>query len=231
MKNHETETAQACLLALAIKGAVAAHRKTDDYMLLVIVVGSDNHSALQLYGHGRCNSTYDGQPPRFGRLGYRVKFRPSTGKEEEPGKTTPSTASRPWMAREEEYQWQGPNVQPSGSGSAPDSDIHTPAGSGRQGSGGAVHHKAGGAFLNAEQNGSPRLRRLYSVAEPDLDLHHPDRRGLCGCPGHPRKRHPAVHEGLQRRIPHSDEPLMTARLGVAFSKIAAMTCRSSFTSL
>ena len=72
-------------------------------------------------------------------------------------------------------------------------------------------------FLNAEQNGLPRLRRLYSLQNRDL-LYTTLLKGYADAL--------AAHESAIRQFMKDysveyrilDEPLMTARLGVAFAK-------------
>ena len=71
--------------------------------------------------------------------------------------------------------------------------------------------------MNAEQNGLPRLRRLYSLQNRDL-LYTTLLKGYADAL--------AAHESAIRQFMKDysveyrilDEPLMTARLGVAFAK-------------
>lgn len=120
--------------------------------------------------------------------------------------------------REEEYQWAGPYLHSRQVVAVrSDSDIRT-----LQDLAGKVvavqsTTKPEELFLNAEQNGLPRLRRLYSLQNRDL-LYTTLLKGYADAL--------AAHESAIRQFMKDysveyrilDEPLMTARLGVAFAK-------------
>ena len=206
----------ACLLTLAMCAALLCScgrtGKTDDYTaaMPVIVVGSDNYPPFNYVGTDGAPTGIDVELANeaFKRLGYRAKF---------------VTIDCIWGSfsmdgREEEYHWAGPYLYSRQVVAVrSDSDIHT-----LQDLAGKVvavqsTTKPEELFLNAEQNGLPRLRRLYSLQNRDL-LYTTLIKGYADAL--------AAHESAIRQFMKDysveyrilDEPLMTVRLGVAFAK-------------
>ena len=201
----------ACLLTLAMCAALFCScgrtGKTDDYTaaMPVIVVGSDNYPPFNYMGTDGAPTGIDVElaTEAFGRLGYRVKF-VTIDWEKKKELVENDTIDCIWGSfsmdgREEEYQWAGPY-------------LHS-----RQVVAVQSTTKPEELFLNAEQNGLPRLRRLYSLQNRDL-LYTTLLKGYADAL--------AAHESAIRQFMKDysveyrilDEPLMTARLGVAFAK-------------
>lgn len=201
----------ACLLTLAMCAALLCScgrtEKTDDYTaaMPVIVVGSDNYPPFNYMGTDGAPTGIDVElaTEAFGRLGYRVKF-VTIDWEKKKELVENDTIDCIWGSfsmdgREEEYQWAGPY-------------LHS-----RQVVAVQSTTKPEELFLNAEQNGLPRLRRLYSLQNRDL-LYTTLLKGYADAL--------AAHESAIRQFMKDysveyrilDEPLMTARLGVAFAK-------------
>lgn len=205
----------ACLLALATCAVLLCSclhpGKADSYTaaMPVIVVGSDNYPPFNYMGTDGAPTGIDVElaTEAFGRLGYRVKF-VTIDWEKKKELVENDTIDCIWGSfsmdgREEEYHWAGPYLYSRQVVAVrSDSDIHTLQDLADKVVAVQSTTKPEELFLNAEQNGLPRLRRLVFPAEPGSALYHPDQ-GLCGCLGRPRKRHPAVHEGLQCGVPHS----------------------------
>lgn len=201
----------ACLLTLAMCAALFCScgrtGKTDDYTaaMPVIVVGSDNYPPFNYMGTDGAPTGIDVElaTEAFGRLGYRVKF-VTIDWEKKKELVENDTIDCIWGSfsmdgREEEYQWAGPYLH-----SRQVVAVHSTT-------------KPEELFLNAEQNGLPRLRRLYSLQNRDL-LYTTLLKGYADAL--------AAHESAIRQFMKDysveyrilDEPLMTARLGVAFAK-------------
>ena len=152
----------ACLLTLAMCAALLCScgrtGKTDDYTaaMPVIVVGSDNYPPFNYMGTDGAPTGIDVElaTEAFGRLGYRAKF-VTIDWEKKKELVENDTIDCIWGSfsmdgREEEYQWAGPY-------------LHS-----RQVVAVRSTTKPEELFLNAEQNGLPRLRRLYSLQNRDL---------------------------------------------------------------
>ena len=215
MKKHGRELRLAvCLLALAMCAALlcGCTGKADSYTaaMPVIVVGSDNYPPFNYMSTDGTPTGIDVElaTEAFRRLGCRAKF---------------VTIDCIWGSftmdgREEEYQWAGPYLYSRQVVAVrSDSDIYT-----LQDLAGKVvavqsTTKPEELFLNAEQNGLPRLRRLYSLQNRDL-IYTTLIKGYADAL--------ATHESAIRQFMKDysveyrilDEPLMTARLGVAFAK-------------
>lgn len=201
----------ACLLALATCAVLLCSclhpGKADSYTaaMPVIVVGSDNYPPFNYMGTDGAPTGIDVElaTEAFGRLGYRVKF-VTIDWEKKKELVENDTIDCIWGSfsmdgREEEYQWAGPYLYS------------------RQVVAVRSTTKPEELFLNAEQNGLPRLRRLYSLQNRDL-LYTTLLKGYADAL--------AAHESAIRQFMKDysveyrilDEPLMTARLGVAFAK-------------
>ena len=215
MKKHRRGLRPAaCLLALAMCAALlcGCTGKADSYTaaMPVIVVGSDNYPPFNYMSTDGTPTGIDVElaTEAFRRLGCRAKF---------------VTIDCIWGSftmdgREEEYQWAGPYLYSRQVVAVrSDSDIYT-----LQDLAGKVvavqsTTKPEELFLNAEQNGLPRLRRLYSLQNRDL-IYTTLIKGYADAL--------ATHESAIRQFMKDysveyrilDEPLMTARLGVAFAK-------------
>ena len=206
----------ACLLTLAMCVALLCScgrtGKTDDYTaaMPVIVVGSDNYPPFNYVGTDGAPTGIDVELANeaFKRLGYRAKF---------------VTIDCIWGSfsmdgREEEYQWAGPYLYSRQVVAVrSDSDIYTLQDLADKVVVVQSTTKPEELFLNAEQNGLPRLRRLYSLQNRNL-LYTTLIKGYADAL--------AAHESAIRQFMKDysveyrilDEPLMTARLGVAFAK-------------
>mgnify|MGYP005857691367 CR=1 FL=1 len=231
MKKHKRELRlAACLLALAMCAALLCgclHTgKADSYTaaMPVIVVGSDNYPPFNYTGS-------DGQPTgvdvelaqeAFRRLGYRVQFVTINWEEKktlvENGTIDCAWGSFSMNGREDEYTWAGPYLHSRQVVAVrTSSDIYTLADLADKTLVVQSTTKPEELFLNAEQNGLPRLRRLYSLQNRDL-LYTTLLKGYADAL--------AAHESAIRQFMKDysveyrilDEPLMTARLGVAFAK-------------
>ena len=218
MKKHGRELRLAvCLLALAMCAALLCSclhtGKADSYTaaMPVIVVGSDNYPPFNYMSTDGTPTGIDVElaTEAFRRLGCRAKF------------VTIDWEKKKELVEndtEEEYQWAGPYLYSRQVVAVrSDSDIYT-----LQDLAGKVvavqsTTKPEELFLNAEQNGLPRLRRLYSLQNRDL-IYTTLIKGYADAL--------ATHESAIRQFMKDysveyrilDEPLMTARLGVAFSK-------------
>ena len=220
----------ACLLTLAMCAALLCScgrtGKTDDYTaaMPVIVVGSDNYPPFNYMGTDGAPTGIDVElaTEAFGRLGYRVKF-VTIDWEKKKELVENDTIDCIWGSfsmdgREEEYQWAGPYLHSRQVVAVrSDSDIRTLQDLADKVVAVQSTTKPEELFLNAEQNGLPRLRRLYSLQNRDL-LYTTLLKGYADAL--------AAHESAIRQFMKDysveyrilDEPLMTARLGVAFAK-------------
>ena len=229
MKKHRREVRlAACLLALAMCAALlcGCTGKADSYTaaMPVIVVGSDNYPPFNYMSTDGTPTGIDVElaTEAFRRLGCRAKF-VTIDWEKKKELVENDTIDCIWGSftmdgREEEYQWAGPYLYSRQVVAVrSDSDIYT-----LQDLAGKVvavqsTTKPEELFLNAEQNGLPRLRRLYSLQNRDL-IYTTLIKGYADAL--------ATHESAIRQFMKDysveyrilDEPLMTARLGVAFSK-------------
>ena len=206
----------ACLLALAMCAALLCSclhtGKADSYTaaMPVIVVGSDNYPPFNYVGTDGAPTGIDVElaTEAFKRLGYRAKF---------------VTIDCIWGSfsmdgREEEYHWAGPYLYSRQVVAVrTDSDIYTLQDLADKVVAVQSTTMPEELFLNAEQNGLPRLRRLYSLQNRDL-LYTTLIKGYADAL--------AAHESAIRQFMKDysveyrilSEPLMTARLGVAFAK-------------
>lgn len=215
MKKHRRELRLAvCLLALAMCATLlcSCTGKADSYTaaMPVIVVGSDNYPPFNYMSTDGTPTGIDVElaTEAFRRLGCRAKF---------------VTIDCIWGSftmdgREEEYQWAGPYLYSRQVVAVrSDSDIYTLQDLADKVVAVQSTTKPEELFLNAEQNGLPRLRRLYSLQNRDL-IYTTLIKGYADAL--------ATHESAIRQFMKDysveyrilDEPLMTARLGVAFSK-------------
>ncbi len=171
----------------------------------IFIIGSDNYPPYNY-------ENVDGKPTgidvdlateAFRRMGYQAVFTYIDWEEKkelvDSGKIDCIWGSFSIDGREEEYQWAGPYLYSRQVVAVrSDSDIRT-----LQDLAGKVvavqsTTKPEELFLNAEQNGLPApAAQAVFPAESGSALHHPAQR-LRGRLSRPRKRHPAVHEGLQR---------------------------------
>ena len=221
----------ACLLALAMCAALLCSclntgkaDKGHTATMPVIVVGSDNYPPFNYMGTDGAPTGIDVElaTEAFGRLGYRVKF-VTIDWEKKKELVENDTIDCIWGSfsmdgREEEYHWAGPYLYSRQVVAVrTDSEIYT-----LQDLDGKVvavqsTTKPEELFLDAEQNGLPRPRRLYSLQNRDL-IYTTLIKGYADAL--------AAHESAIRQFMKDysaeyrilDEPLMTARLGVAFAK-------------
>ena len=211
MKKHGRELRlTVCLLALAMCATLLCSclhtGKANSYTaaMPVIVVGSDNYPPFNYMSTDGTPTGVDVElaTEAFRRLGCRAKF-VTIDWEKKKELVENDTIDCIWGSftmdgREEEYQWAGPYLYSRQVVAVrSDSDIYT-----LQDLAGKVvavqsTTKPEELFFERRAERTASAAQTIFVAEPGPDLHHPDQ-GLCGCPGHPRKRHPAVHEGLQR---------------------------------
>ena len=156
------------------------------------------------------------------RMGYEPEFKfivwENKNKLLEDGELDCIWGSFSMDGREEEYQWAGPYLHSRQVVAVrSDSDIYTLQDLADKVVAVQSTTKPEELFLNAEQNGLPRLRRLYSLQNRDL-LYTTLLKGYADAL--------AAHESAIRQFMKDysveyrilDEPLMTARLGVAFAK-------------
>lgn len=212
MKKHRRGLRPAaCLLALAMCAALLCGclrtGKADSYTVAmpVIVVGSDNYPPFNCVGTDGAPAGVDVElaTEAFRRLGYRAKFVTIDWEKKkelvENGTIDCIWGSFTMDGREEEYCWAGPYLYS------------------RQVVAVQSTTKPEELFLDAEQNGLPRLRRLYSLQNRDL-IYTTLIKGYADAL--------AAHESAIRQFMKDysveyrilDEPLMTARLGVAFAE-------------
>ena len=214
----------ACLLTLAMCAALLCScgrtGKTDDYTaaMPVIVVGSDNYPPFNYMGTDGAPTGIDVElaTEAFGRLGYRAKF-VTIDWEKKKELVENDTIDCIWGSFSMDGR-AGPYLHSRHFfNDTATTEIYT-----LQDLAGKVvavqsTTKPEELFLNAEQNGLPRLRRLYSLQNRDL-LYTTLLKGYADAL--------AAHESAIRQFMKDysveyrilDEPLMTARLGVAFAK-------------
>ena len=210
--------------AAAAAGLTACGKTQAAAALPELTVGSDNYPPFNHMGTDGAPTGIDVElaTEALGRLGYRVEV-VTVDWEKKKELVENDTIDCIWGSfsmdgREEEYQWAGPYLYSRQVVAVrSDSDIRT-----LQDLAGKVvavqsTTKPEELFLNAEQNGLPRLRRLYSLQNRDL-LYTTLLKGYADAL--------AAHESAIRQFMKDysveyrilDEPLMTARLGVAFAK-------------
>ena len=214
------------LAASAAVGSLTSCGGTDatDSDLPQILVGSDTYPPYIYLNNDGIPAGIDVEiaTEAFRRMGYAARFEPIDWEQKtalvESGTIDCIWGSFSMDGREEEYQWAGPYLYSRQVVAVrSDSDIRT-----LQDLAGKVvavqsTTKPEELFLNAEQNGLPRLRRLYSLQNRDL-LYTTLLKGYADAL--------AAHESAIRQFMKDysveyrilDEPLMTARLGVAFAK-------------
>ena len=199
-------------------------KEAKDSGLAQLVVGSDTYPPYIYLNNDGVPAGIDVEiaTEAFRRMGYAARFE-SIDWEQKTNLVESGTIDCIWGSftmdgREEEYQWAGPYLYSRQVVAVrSDSDIYT-----LQDLAGKVvavqsTTKPEELFLNAEQNGLPRLRRLYSLQNRDL-IYTTLIKGYADAL--------ATHESAIRQFMKDysveyrilDEPLMTARLGVAFSK-------------
>ena len=214
------------LAASAAAGGLTScgETKAKDGGLPQIVVGSDTYPPYIYLNNDGVPAGIDVEiaTEAFRRMGYAPRFETIDWEQKttlvESGAIDCIWGSFSMDGREEEYQWAGPYLYSRQVVAVrSDSDIRT-----LQDLAGKVvavqsTTKPEELFLNAEQNGLPRLRRLYSLQNRDL-LYTTLLKGYADAL--------AAHESAIRQFMKDysveyrilDEPLMTARLGVAFAK-------------
>ena len=189
----------------------------------VIVVGSDNYPPFNYMGTDGAPTGIDVElaTEAFGRLGYRVKF-VTIDWEKKKELVENDTIDCIWGSfsmdgREEEYQWAGPYLHSRQVVAVrSDSDIRTLQDLADKVVAVQSTTKPEELFLNAEQNGLPRLRRLYSLQNRDL-LYTTLLKGYADAL--------AAHESAIRQFMKDysveyrilDEPLLITGIGAAFS--------------
>ena len=214
------------LAASAAVGSLTSCGGTNakDSGLPQLIVGSDTYPPYIYLNNDGVPAGIDVEiaTEAFRRMGYAARFEPIDW-EQKTDLVESGTIDCIWGCfsmdgREEEYQWAGPYLYSRQVVAVrSDSDIRT-----LQDLAGKVvavqsTTKPEELFLNAEQNGLPRLRRLYSLQNRDL-LYTTLLKGYADAL--------AAHESAIRQFMKDysveyrilDEPLMTARLGVAFAK-------------
>ena len=231
MKKHKRGLRlAACLLVLAMCAALLCScgrtGQADDYTaaMPVIVVGSDNYPPFNYMGTDGAPTGIDVElaTEAFGRLGYRVKFVTIDWEKKkelvENGTIDCIWGSFSMDGREEEYHWAGPYMYSRQVVAVrTDSDIYTLQDLTDKVVAVQSTTKPEELFLNAEQNGLPRPRKLYSLQNRDL-LYTTLIKGYTDAL--------AAHESAIRQFMKDysaeyrilPEPLMTVRLGVAFAK-------------
>ena len=212
-----------CLAAGLVGCADMPASSSEESSLPTILVGSDVYPPFNYMGTDGAPTGIDVElaTEAFGRLGYRVKF-VTIDWEKKKELVENDTIDCIWGSfsmdgREEEYQWAGPYLYSRQVVAVrSDSDIRT-----LQDLAGKVvavqsTTKPEELFLNAEQNGLPRLRRLYSLQNRDL-LYTTLLKGYADAL--------AAHESAIRQFMKDysveyrilDEPLLITGIGAAFS--------------
>ena len=210
--------------AAAAAGLTACSKTQAAAALPELTVGSDNYPPF-IYLNNDSTPTgidVDIATEAFARMGYAVRFEIIDWEQKtklvESGAIDCIWSCFSMDGREQLFRWVGPYmVSRQVVAVRSDSDIRT-----LQDLAGKVvvvqsTTKPEELFLNAEQNGLPRLRRLYSLQNRDL-LYTTLLKGYADAL--------AAHESAIRQFMKDysveyrilDEPLMTARLGVAFAK-------------
>lgn len=211
-----------CLLCGCGKKAETAVSSTAG--LPVVVVGSDNYPPFNYTGS-------DGKPTgidvelateAFRRLGYRAEFVTINWEEKkelvENGTIDCAWGSFSMNGREDEYTWAGPYLRSRQVVAVrTGSDIYTLKDLEDKTLVVQSTTKPESLFLNAEENGLPKLRALYSLQNRDL-IYTTLIKGYADAL--------AAHESAIRQFMKDysveyrilDEPLMVADLGVAFAK-------------
>ena len=189
-----------------------------------IVVGSDVYPPFNYEDADGTPTGIDVELAReaFRRMGYEPKFVTIVWEEKnkllEQGTIDCIWGSFSMDGREAEYHWAGPYLYSRQVVAVrSDSDIYTLQDLADKVVAVQSTTKPEELFLNAEQNGLPQLRRLYSLQNRDL-LYTTLIKGYADAL--------AAHESAIRQFMKDysveyrilSEPLMTARLGVAFAK-------------
>ena len=216
--------AAVCMVLLCGCHETVASSDNSTYGMPTIVVGSDNYPPFNYAGS-------DGQPTgvdvelateAFRRMGYRVKF-VTINWEEKKALVENGTVDCIWGSftmngREDDYTWAGPYLRSRQVVAVrTGSDIYTLADLADKTLVVQSTTKPEELFLNAEENGLPQLRGLYSLQDRDL-IYTTLIKGYADAL--------AAHESAIRQFMKDysveyrilDEPLMTADLGVAFAK-------------
>ena len=212
-----------CAAAAAV-GLTACGKMQTAAALPELTVGSDNYPPF-IYLNNDSTPTgidVDIATEAFARMGYAVRFEIIDWEQKtnlvESGAIDCIWSCFSMDGREQLYRWVGPYmVSRQVVAVRSDSDIYTLQDLADKVVAVQSTTKPEELFLNAEQNGLPRLRRLYSLQNRDL-LYTTLLKGYADAL--------AAHESAIRQFMKDysveyrilDEPLMTARLGVAFSK-------------
>lgn len=220
----------ACLLMLTMCAALLCSCRStgkadsDHTAMPVIVVGSDYYPPFNYVGTDGAPTGIDVElaTEAFRRLGCRAKFVTIEWEKKkelvENGTIDCIWGSFSMDGREEEYQWAGPYMYSRQVVAVrTDSDIYTLQDLTDKVVAVQSTTKPEELFLHAEQNGLPRLRRLYSLQNRDL-IYTSLIKGYADAL--------AAHESAIRQFMKDysveyrilAEALMTAQLGVAFSK-------------